>query len=49
MGEDLEINEETNGTLKGAWTMMTMSGQNPQIKNYTTPRSLERRTNSEVT
>ena len=29
MGEDSEINEETNGTLKGAWTMMTMSGQKP--------------------
>ena len=23
MGEGLEINEETNGTLKGAWTLMT--------------------------
>ena len=26
MGEGLEINEETNGTLKGAWTMMTRTG-----------------------
>ena len=29
MGEDLEINEETKGTLKGAWTMTAMSGQKP--------------------
>ena len=47
MGEDSEINEETNGTLKGAWTMMTMSGQKPS--NCTTPRSLEGGTNSKVT